>query len=263
METPIKGKAASSIFRQSKKLFILLFFLTLCFQLSAQVSIDSAVSTADASSILDIKSKTKGMLIPRMTKTQRVAISQPANGLLVYQTDAPNGFPSGFYVNTGTSGTPVWAPFARSIKPLPPLTYAGLLNDSLQLDIGLFRSLTSGIVPASNGGTLNYLRADGLWSTPPNTTYSAGYRLFLNGTVLHNVSYWGAQDSLKTTLTGLVKSTSGKLTAITDNSSNWDAGYAFRLMVAAGALPLTLSLNSNLLTGSVATFAGTASGVVP
>jgi hypothetical protein len=39
-----------------------------------------------------------------MTLAQKSAIVSPANGLLVYQTDAPTGF----YVNSGTAGTPVW-----------------------------------------------------------------------------------------------------------------------------------------------------------
>jgi hypothetical protein len=42
------------------------------------------VSTA----ILDLTSTTKGALIPRMTSVQRVAISSPATGLLVYDTDS-------------------------------------------------------------------------------------------------------------------------------------------------------------------------------
>ncbi len=41
---------------------------------------------------LDIKSTTKGLLIPRMTQAQRVAIIPATTGLLVYQTDATTGF---------------------------------------------------------------------------------------------------------------------------------------------------------------------------
>jgi hypothetical protein len=44
-----------------------------------------------ASSILDIVSTTKGVLLPRMTKTQRDAISSPATGLMIYQTDNTPG----------------------------------------------------------------------------------------------------------------------------------------------------------------------------
>jgi hypothetical protein len=42
--------------------------------------------TPDASSALDITSTTGGVLFPRMTGTQRDAISSPANGLVIYNT---------------------------------------------------------------------------------------------------------------------------------------------------------------------------------
>ena len=53
--------------------------------MQAQVGIGT--TNPDASSMLDIKSTTKGMLIPRMTTAQKNAISSPANGLMVYDTD--------------------------------------------------------------------------------------------------------------------------------------------------------------------------------
>ena len=52
---------------------------------------------------------------------------------------------------------------------------------------------------------------------------TAGYRIAINSTTINNTSHWGDQDSLKTTLTGLVKSTAGKLTTITDNSTTWNS----------------------------------------
>jgi lysophospholipase L1-like esterase len=48
-------------------------------------------TTIDPSAALDITSTTTGLLVPRMTSAQRTAISSPANGLIVYQTDStPN-----------------------------------------------------------------------------------------------------------------------------------------------------------------------------
>ena len=56
----------------------------------AQVGINT--NTPDSSSALDIESSTGGILIPRLTETQRDAISSPATGLMIYQTDQTTGF---------------------------------------------------------------------------------------------------------------------------------------------------------------------------
>jgi len=70
--------------------------------LNAQVGMGTA--TPDNSAMLDVSSTTKGVLVSRMTQTQRQAISSPAQGLIVYQTDGT----AGFYYNAGTSGSPNW-----------------------------------------------------------------------------------------------------------------------------------------------------------
>lgn len=50
----------------------------------AGVSINTGGIPPNTSAILDIASNTKGILVPRMTSTERTAITTPANGLLVY-----------------------------------------------------------------------------------------------------------------------------------------------------------------------------------
>ncbi|MHA8084251.1 hypothetical protein U8695_01610 [Aquirufa antheringensis] len=82
---------------------IILFLLLVSFCAFSQTGIGT--TTPDASAKLEVSSTTKGLLTPRMTSAQRAVINLPANGLLVYQTD---GVP-GFYVNTGTSASPVWS----------------------------------------------------------------------------------------------------------------------------------------------------------
>ena len=73
-------------------------------QLTAQTGIGT--TTPNTAAKLDVSSTDKGLLIPRMTKSQREAItlSAAANGLLVYQTDDL----AGFYVNTSTTTTIAW-----------------------------------------------------------------------------------------------------------------------------------------------------------
>ena len=56
------------------------------------VTDDPSYTIGNISSVLDIKSTSKGFLAPRMLASERLAISSPADGLLVYQTDGTTGF---------------------------------------------------------------------------------------------------------------------------------------------------------------------------
>lgn len=71
---------------------------------SQNVAITNTGTPPDISAALDVQSISKGFLVPRMTLAQRIAISTPATGLLVYQTDGT----AGFFYNQGTSGLPNW-----------------------------------------------------------------------------------------------------------------------------------------------------------
>lgn len=62
--------------------FFMLFLTTQ--GLNAQVGINT--TTPAASSVLDVTSTTQGMLTPRMTTAQKLAITSPANGLMVFDT---------------------------------------------------------------------------------------------------------------------------------------------------------------------------------
>ncbi|KKL07901.1 hypothetical protein LCGC14_2581370, partial [marine sediment metagenome] len=53
---------------------------------ATRIAESSPASSPAASAVLDIVSTTKGMLPPRMTTTQRDAISTPATGLLIWNT---------------------------------------------------------------------------------------------------------------------------------------------------------------------------------
>ena len=60
----------------------------------SQVSINTNGTDPDGSAMLDVESTTSGMLVPRMTQTERNAINGGtfATGLLIYQTDNTPGF---------------------------------------------------------------------------------------------------------------------------------------------------------------------------
>jgi hypothetical protein len=70
-----------------------------CMKMFAQVSINTDNSAPHTAAMLDIKSTTKGLLIPRMTTVQRTTLGSIATGgLMVYDTDLKR-----YYYHNGTS----------------------------------------------------------------------------------------------------------------------------------------------------------------
>ena len=88
------------LYLSMKKITLLNFILFSAISY-AQVGINT--STPDASSALEIESTTGGILVPRMTEDQRNAITIPATGLMIYQTNEI----SGFYFYSGTAWTKI------------------------------------------------------------------------------------------------------------------------------------------------------------
>jgi len=71
-----------------KKCYLLIISCMMIVSMSfAQVAITTDGSSPDGSAMLDVKSTSKGLLIPRMTTAQRLAINAPAEGLMVYDSD--------------------------------------------------------------------------------------------------------------------------------------------------------------------------------
>lgn len=48
----------------------------------------------------------------------------------------------------------------------------GIPGQDTNTTYGVFTASANGLVPLSGGGTAKYLRADGIWQTPPNTIYT-------------------------------------------------------------------------------------------
>ncbi|MCC7303552.1 MAG: hypothetical protein IT233_13005 [Bacteroidia bacterium] len=69
------------------KLLLSLAFLTISLGSFSQDNVGIGTNTPDATAILEILSSNKGLLIPRMTAVQRLAITTPANSLIVFDTD--------------------------------------------------------------------------------------------------------------------------------------------------------------------------------
>ena len=79
--------------------------------IQAQTAINYNGSTADGSAELDMNSSSTGILIPRMTAAQRVDITNPATGLLIFQIDGNMGF----YFNSGTPVSPQWTELSSTL----------------------------------------------------------------------------------------------------------------------------------------------------
>ncbi len=145
-----------------KVLFLFVFILGILSTTYSQVAINADGSSPDVSAMLDIQSTTKGILIPRMTETERGNINPLAIGLLVYQTNNPIGF----YYFDGLE----WVQLADDytvIKKLDDLSDAksdsGGTNDGSSVFIGVDAG-------AVDDGTDNNNVGVGLMALKVNTT---------------------------------------------------------------------------------------------
>jgi len=71
-------------------LLIQLIFISAVEVFSQGVAINTTGNAADNSAGLDVQFSDKGILIPRLTISQRNAIINPAEGLLIYNLDNSN-----------------------------------------------------------------------------------------------------------------------------------------------------------------------------
>lgn len=144
---------------------LLLLGILSSFPLFAQVSINTDGSAPDASAMLEVKSTSKGMLVPRMTQANINAISTPATGLLVYQTD---GIP-GFYYFNGSS----WAAVAQSASGtqnyISKFTSNTSTGNSILFDNGFSVGLNT-ITPS----TMSKLHVSGVGTYGLSAYYQAG-----------------------------------------------------------------------------------------
>jgi hypothetical protein len=162
---------------KNKRYVFMLFCLIASWQGFAQTGIGT--TTPDASAKLEIASTSKGFLVPRMTAAQKTAISLPATGLLIYQTDVPVGF----YVNTGTSASPTWLRLSNDwVKSGNDISYTtgnvsttgnltgGSSTSSKLSGFGASISSKSGsysLVAADNGTVISFTSATAVTLTIP------------------------------------------------------------------------------------------------
>ncbi|GLU52684.1 exosporium glycoprotein BclB-related protein [Dyadobacter frigoris] len=144
--------------------FIREIFYSLClmilFSITARAQVGIGTITPDGSAQLDVTSTSKGVLVPRMSLSDRNLIASPATSLLIYQTDNTPGF---YYYN-GTAWIPFISDAGSAIIPfssgLPVVltTIAGGLVGTTSL-VG-FGSSATGVSVV--GGNIDLTGAAGL-----------------------------------------------------------------------------------------------------
>lgn len=94
-----------SPFNKIIAIIILLFSNQIIFAQGIGVNDDN--SNPDPSAMLDVKSTTKGVLVPRMSSAQRTSITGPATGLLVFDTTSSSFwfFNGSIWVEIGTGAS--------------------------------------------------------------------------------------------------------------------------------------------------------------
>lgn len=86
-----------------KKLFVMSQFLFFGYSFSFSQNIGIGTNTPSSSSVLEVSSASRGLLIPRNSMAGITAISNPAKGLMVYDTAGNR-----LMVNMGTAAAPSW-----------------------------------------------------------------------------------------------------------------------------------------------------------
>jgi hypothetical protein len=153
--------------------YLIFLYWFICNGSFGQVGIGT--TNPHSSSILEVASTTKGMLIPRMTMVQRISIASPIEGLVIYQTDGTRGF---YYYNGSA-----WEKLTNSI-PVDDLT----TNNYRSIQVFSTPGSYSWVVP-----TGVYKIIVELWGGGGGTGGNGGnYRLYTTGGWISAVGGIGA-----------------------------------------------------------------------
>lgn len=143
---------------------LLLLTLAFSFFLSAkaQLKLGTNPNSINSSALLELESTSKGLLFSRMTAAQRGAISSPATGLLVYQTDGTSGFyyfNGSSWVKLDAGSTPSqWTTSGSDIYYNTGNVGIGVASPSSAFQVNgtvRFQSLSSGILKADASGNIS------------------------------------------------------------------------------------------------------------
>ena len=196
--------------------------------------------TPDASSALDVKSTTQGLLLPRMRGDQRAAIANPAQGLLAFQTDGTVGM----YYYTGTE----WVNLTSGRAP----SASGFVNEAFVTTFA-GRAGTSGFADGSSGvARFNAVRGI--------ATNGTGADIYVSEDT-HTIRAVDASTGTVTTLAGL-SGTSGSADGL-GTTARFNNPASLALNTAGTKLYVVETVNNtirviDIATTAVTTLAGTA-----
>ena len=182
--------------------------------IAQNAAINSTGSAPDASSMLDVSSTSKGMLMPRMTLAQKTAIASPATGLTVYQTDGTTGY----YYYDGAS----WTKLATASTPtfLTKSTNYTITPSNASNDVYLF---ASGVTTGTCGHTLpaaNSVSAGRIIKIFSGWSGSNTLNVLTNGTDTFYGSYLTNQN-VTSIYTGTGNNYVSWVELVSDGSSIW------------------------------------------
>lgn len=175
----------------------------------ANGSVGIGTTTPNASSLLEIKSTTKGFLTPRMTQAQRNAIVSPVTGLLIFQT---NNTPGLYYYN-GNDWSAVTAKNFWSLKgnagTSPSVNFIGTTD--AQALVFKVNNVKAGYIDYTTNGNISF-----------------GYQsLLVNTTGFGNTA--SGYNSLKANTTGSRNTGFGFYTLAASNADNNTATGTYAL----------------------------------
>lgn len=234
-------------------LILMAFGLSSLVVLGQNVGINATGSAPGSSAMLDVSSTTKGVLIPRMSTSQRDGIASPENGLMIYNTDC-----NSFNYYNGSS----WVPM-NSLAGNAPSTPGSITGSTSQCAnaTGVAYSVT-----AVSGAT-SYT-----WTTPSGGTIASG-----QGTNSVTVNFGSSSGNICVTASNACATSDASCEAITISSApsaptanaatniastafdaNWSASsgatkYYLDVATDAGFTSLVTGYN-NLDVGNVVTY---------
>jgi uncharacterized protein (TIGR02145 family) len=212
------------------KIYSLFAILTLSVTVWSQgVGINETGSNPNPSAILDVESTDKGFLPPRMNLAQRNAISNPATGLMIYNTTY-----SCLQVNDGTPASPLW----------------NCISNAAGIPDGVIATINC--AGATNNGTLT----EGQAASGVNSViaYTGGNGGAHSGQVVNSTGVTGLTATL---VAGYFANGAGNLTYTITGTPTSEGTASFAIIIGGLSCTLTRTLPIATINCAAATNNGT------